>query len=133
MLSPRGSGREPSGYDGQRARGAEGQRISAPVLLFLCESELGLQEAKSCMAQAGCTRPDVLWSLDMVFDTEHGYTSNYQTTPSPRRPRPHEENSLLPPHALRPRTVHGRVGVDQLHLAVGRDARPLDLPQFFLR
>ena len=44
---PRGSGREPTGYDGRRARGAEGQRNSAPVLLFLCESELGLQEAKS--------------------------------------------------------------------------------------
>ena len=35
MLSPRGSGREPTGYDGRRARGAEGQRISAPVLLLL--------------------------------------------------------------------------------------------------
>ena len=47
MLSPRGSDREPHGYDGRRARGAEGQRNSAPVLLFLRESELGLQEAKS--------------------------------------------------------------------------------------
>ena len=40
MLSPRGSGREPTGYDGRRARGAVGQRNSAPVLLFLHESEL---------------------------------------------------------------------------------------------
>ena len=40
MLSPRGSGREPTGYDGRRARGAEGQRNSAPVLLLLGESEL---------------------------------------------------------------------------------------------
>ena len=44
---PRGSGREPTGSDGRRARGAEGQRNSALGLLFLRESELGLQEAKS--------------------------------------------------------------------------------------
>ena len=44
---PRGSGREPTYVNGRRARGAEGQRNSAPVLLFLRESELGLQEAKS--------------------------------------------------------------------------------------
>ena len=43
---PRGSGREPTNVNGRRARGAEGQRNSAPVLLFLCESELCKPEAK---------------------------------------------------------------------------------------
>ncbi len=46
MLSPRGSGREPTGYDARRARGAEGQRNTAPVLLFLCESELAARSKK---------------------------------------------------------------------------------------
>ena len=54
MLSPRGSGREPTGYDGRRARGAVGQRNSAPVLRLLLR-ERATRSNKLGMARAGCT------------------------------------------------------------------------------
>ena len=83
MLSPRGSGREPTGYDGRRARGAEGQRNSAPVLLFLCESELGLQEAK--VGHGTSWLHTTTGGRAMIFDAKHD--TQVIRLPPPRRRR----------------------------------------------
>ena len=59
-------------HNGRRARGAEGQRNTAPVLLFLCESELG-QKPLKLAARPAARR-----------DTKHD-----TNTAAPRRRRPH--------------------------------------------
>ena len=79
---PRGSGREPTYVNGRRACGAEGQRNSAPVLLFLCESELGLQEAK---AGHGSSWLHTTGGRAMINDTKHD--TQVIRPPPPRRRR----------------------------------------------
>ena len=74
---PRGSGREPTGYDGRRVRGEEGQRNSAPVLLFLCERELACKKQK---AGQGSSWLHTTGGRAMINDTKHDYTGNYPTT-----------------------------------------------------
>ena len=79
MLSPRGSGREPTGYDGRSERGAVGQRISALVLLILCR-ERACQKQQVGMARAGCTPARREYRCDV---------STGAALPTPDLPEPH--------------------------------------------